>query len=191
VEESAQTIQDTLARTFGIVGFAKSFVVPQDIEKIKQASTLLAEELIPSRGKRFKVETRRSDKSFPHSSYEICCILGDHLRSRHAELQVDLNRPDWILQVEIRSRVYVYGPQIKAPGGLPLGVSGRGLLLLSGGIDSPVAGYLMAKRGLALDAVYFHTPPYTSEQAREKVQQLAGIPSPGCASGWCRSPPYS
>jgi len=175
VEESAETIETTLARTFGIVGFARSFVVPQNIEEIKKASTLLAEELMASRGKRFKIETRRSDKSFVHSSYEICCILGDHLRSRYPELQVDMNRPDWILQVEVRSRVYLYGPQIKAPGGLPLGVSGRGLLLLSGGIDSPVAGYLMAKRGLALDAVYFHTPPYTSEQAREKVQQLAGI----------------
>ena len=175
LEESAREIENTLARTFGIVGFAKSLVVAQDIEEIKKASTLLAEELAASRGKRFKIETRRSDKSFPHSSYEICCILGDHLRSRYPELQVDMNRPDWILQVEVRSRVYLYGPQIKAPGGLPSGVSGRGLLLLSGGIDSPVAGYLMAKRGLALDAVYFHTPPYTSEQAREKVQQLAGI----------------
>jgi thiamine biosynthesis protein ThiI len=175
MEESARAIENTLARTFGIVGFAKSFVVPQDIEEMKKASTLLAEELMASRGKRFKIETRRSDKSFSHSSYQICCILGDHLRGRYPELQVDLNRPDWTLQVEVRSRVYVYGPQIKAPGGLPLGASGRGLLLLSGGIDSPVAGYLMAKRGLALDAVYFHTPPYTSEQAREKVQQLAGI----------------
>jgi thiamine biosynthesis protein ThiI len=175
LEESAQTIENTLAHTFGIVGFARSFVVPQDIEEIKKASALLAEELMASRGRRFKIEARRSDKSFPHSSYQICCILGDHLRSRYPELQVDLNRPDWTLQVEVRSRVYLYGPQIKAPGGLPLGVSGRGLLLLSGGIDSPVAGYLMAKRGLALDAVYFHTPPYTSEQAKEKVQQLAGI----------------
>ena len=175
LEDSAQTIEDTLARTFGIVGFARSLVVPQEIEEMKKASSLLAEELAASRGKRFKIETRRSDKSFPYSSYQICCLLGDHLRGRFPELQVDLNRPDWILQVEVRSRVYLYGPQIKAPGGLPAGASGRGLLLLSGGIDSPVAGYLMAKRGLALDAVYFHTPPYTSQQAKEKVQQLAGI----------------
>jgi len=175
VEECARTIETILARTFGIVGFAKSFVVPQDLEQMKKASAVLAEELRASRGGRFKIEARRSDKSFAHSSYQICCALGDHLRSRFPELKVDMNRPDWILQVEVRSRVYIYGPQIEAPGGLPLGVSGRGLLLLSGGIDSPLAGYLMAKRGLALDAVYFHTPPYTSEQAREKVQLLARI----------------
>jgi thiamine biosynthesis protein ThiI len=175
VEECATTIEKNLARTFGIVGFAKSLVVPQDIEKMKTASAVLAEELMLSRGRRFKIEARRADKSYAHSSYRICCILGDHLRSRYPELQVDVNRPDWILQVEVRSRVYLYGPQIKAPGGFPVGASGRGLLLLSGGIDSPVAGYLMAKRGLALDAVYFHTPPYTSEQSKEKVRQLAGI----------------
>jgi len=175
VEEYARTIETILARTFGIVGFAKSFVVPQDLEEIKKASIVLAEELRADKGGRFKIEARRSDKSFPHSSYQICCTLGDHLRSRFPDLKVDMNRPDWILQIEVRSRVYIYGPQIEAPGGLPLGVSGRGLLLLSGGIDSPLAGYLMAKRGLALDAVYFHTPPYTSEQAREKVQVLARI----------------
>jgi thiamine biosynthesis protein ThiI len=175
LEESAGTIEKILARTFGIVGFAKALVVSQDIEKMKTACTVLAGELIKSRGRRFKIEARRSDKSFAHSSYQICCILGDHLRSRYPDLKADMNRPDWVLQVEVRSRVYLYGPQIKAPGGLPCGASGRGLLLLSGGIDSPVAGYLMAKRGLALDAVYFHTPPYASEQAREKVQQLAGI----------------
>ena len=147
----------------------------KDLEEMKRASIVLAEELRARKGGRFKIEARRSDKSFPHSSYQICCTLGDHLRSRFPDLKVDMNRPDWTLQIEVRSRVYIYGPQIEAPGGLPLGVSGRGLLLLSGGIDSPLAGYLMAKRGLALDAVYFHTPPYTSEQAREKVQELARI----------------
>jgi thiamine biosynthesis protein ThiI len=173
--EAARTIEEALARTFGIVGFAKSYAVAQDIEAIKEAACTLAGQLVRSRGKRFKIEARRSDKSFRYSSYEICCILGDCLRSRYPELKVDLGRPEWIIQVEVRSRAYVYGPQIKAPGGLPLGASGRGLLLLSGGIDSPVAGYLMAKRGMGMDAVYYHTPPYTSEQAREKVRQLAGI----------------
>jgi thiamine biosynthesis protein ThiI len=174
-EQSAEIIEKILARTFGIVGFAKSLVVPQDIEEVKTASTVLAGELMKSRGRRFKIEARRSDKSFAHSSYQICCILGDHLRSQYPDLTVDMNRPDWVLQVEVRSRVYLYGPQSKAPGGLPCGASGRGLLLLSGGIDSPVAGYLLAKRGMALDALYFHTPPYTSGQALEKVRQLAGI----------------
>lgn len=168
-------IEHTLARTFGIVGFSESYAVDQNIEQIQEAAHALAEGLMCGRGKRFKIEARRSDKSFPHSSYDICCILGDSLRSRYPELKVDLNRPDWVIQVEVRKRVYVYGPDTKAPGGLPLGASGRGLLLLSGGIDSPVAGYLMAKRGLAIDAVYFHTPPYTSERAKAKAQVLAEI----------------
>jgi thiamine biosynthesis protein ThiI len=174
-EQSAEIVEKILARTFGIVGFAKALVVAQDIELMKNAAAALAGELMSSRGKRFKIEARRSDKSFAHSSYQICCILGDHLRRQYPGLQVEMNRPDWVLQVEVRSRVYLYGPQIKAPGGLPCGVSGRGLLLLSGGIDSPVAGYLIAKRGLSLDALYFHTPPYTSEQALEKVRKLAEI----------------
>jgi thiamine biosynthesis protein ThiI len=174
-EQSAEIVEKILARTFGIVGFAKALVVAQDIELMKNAAAALAGELMSSRGKRFKIEARRSDKSFAHSSYQICCILGDHLRRQYPGLQVEMNRPDWVLQVEVRSRVYLYGPQIKAPGGLPCGVSGRGLLLLSGGIDSPVAGYLMAKRGLSLDALYFHTPPYASEQALEKVRKLAEI----------------
>jgi thiamine biosynthesis protein ThiI len=178
----ARKIEAGLARTFGIVSFARSYVVDQDIGEIEKAACTLAEELRGSRGNRFKVEARRSDKSFPYGSYDIACILGDRLRGSFPALVVDLHHPDWIVQVEVRRRVYVYGPQLRAPGGLPLGSSGKGLLLLSGGIDSPVAGYLMGKRGLRIDGIYFHTPPYTSEQAREKVQRLAGILS-GYATG--------
>jgi thiamine biosynthesis protein ThiI len=174
-EPAGRKIEEALTRTFGIVGFARSRAAAKDIEQIKEAACIVAAELAAERGGRFKIEARRSDKSFPLSSYEICCVLGDTLRQRFPGLKVDLNRPDWVIQVEIRSRAYVYGPQMKAPGGLPLGASGRGLLLLSGGIDSPVAGYLMGKRGLAVDAVYYHTPPYTSEQARAKVERLADI----------------
>ncbi|MBN2552278.1 MAG: tRNA 4-thiouridine(8) synthase ThiI, partial [Spirochaetales bacterium] len=140
-----------------------------------EAALTLARELNAGGGNRFKIEARRCDKSFPLSSYEICCRLGDALRSEIPQLQVNLNRPDWIIQVEVRSRVYLYGTPSRAPGGLPLGTGGRGLLLLSGGIDSPVAGYLMGKRGLAMDGVYYHTPPYTSEQAVEKVRKVAEI----------------
>ena len=126
-------------------------------------------------GNRFKIEARRSDKSFFLTSYEIACRLGDVLRARFPELMVDLHHPDWTLNVEIREAAYLYGPETKAPGGLPSGSSGKGLLLLSGGIDSPVAGYLMGKRGLKLDAAYFHTPPFTSEKAKEKVEHLTHI----------------
>jgi thiamine biosynthesis protein ThiI len=170
-----QRITTTLARTFGIIGFARSYAVAQDMEAVTAAALTLARELNAAGGNRFKIEARRSDKSFPLSSYEICCQLGDALRTGIPQLRVDLNHPDWTIQVEVRSRVYLYGPPFKAPGGLPLGTSGKGLLLLSGGIDSPVAGYLMGKRGLAIEAVYYHTPPYTSEQALEKVRKVAGI----------------
>jgi thiamine biosynthesis protein ThiI len=126
-------------------------------------------------GVRFKIEARRADKSFPLSSYQIACALGDLLLRSFPELTVDVKNPDWILMVEIREHAYLYGPQTGGPGGLPTGSSGKGLLLLSGGIDSPVAGYMMAKRGLALEAVYFHSAPFTSEQAREKVESLSRI----------------
>jgi thiamine biosynthesis protein ThiI len=105
--DASGRIESTLARTFGIVGFSKSYAVAKNIDEIQEAACAVAEGLLRSRGKRFKIEARRSDKSYPHSSYDICCILGDSLRSRYPELKVDLNRPDWIIQVEVRKRVYV------------------------------------------------------------------------------------
>lgn len=170
-----ETVERTLARTFGIVGFSPALQVEKDLEAIRAAALRVAVELATSRGSRFKIEARRSDKSFPLDSYGIACDLGARLLEGIAGLSVDLHHPDWILNVEIREKAYLYGPPQPAPGGLPAGSSGRGLLLLSGGIDSPVAGWLVGKRGLALDAVYFHTPPYTSEQARQKVVELVRI----------------
>lgn len=164
-----------LAHTFGIIAYSQALQADKEMGAIREAACRLAEGLAASRGKRFKIEARRSDKSFPLDSYGIACDLGDLLRSTYPQLAVDLHRPDWILNVEIRDKAYLYGPESPAPGGLPLGSSGRGLLMLSGGIDSPVAGYLMGKRGLAVDAVHFHTPPYTSERSKEKVARLAGI----------------
>jgi len=168
-------VRRTLERTFGIVGFSKALQTEKDPARLREAALELARELAAAHGVRFKIEARRSDKSFPLDSYGIACDLGALLRAGIPGLVVDLHRPDWVLNVEIRERAYLSGPQRPAPGGLPVGSSGRGLLLLSGGIDSPVAGWLMAKRGLAVDAVYFHTPPYTSEQARSKVVELCRI----------------
>ena len=165
-----------LSHTFGIVAFSRAFQVEKDMPLIEEAAAGLAESLLEQGpGNRFKIEARRSDKSFFLTSYEIACRLGDVLRARFPELMVDLHHPDWTLNVEIREAAYLYGPETKAPGGLPSGSSGKGLLLLSGGIDSPVAGYLMGKRGLKLDAAYFHTPPFTSEKAKEKVEHLTNI----------------
>jgi len=166
---------EALSRTFGLVGFSRTLLVTKDMERIRDAAAVLAAELLASKGPRFKVEARRSDKSFPLNSYGIACELGAFLTDRFPDLQVDVHNPDWILHVEIRKQASLSGPVQGSPGGLPLGSSGRGLLLLSGGIDSPVAGYLIGKRGLAIDAVYFDTPPYTSPQARDKVARLAAI----------------
>lgn len=172
-------IERTLSRTFGVIGFAR--VHPA--EKKMAAITELAVELAIRRRAdtdedgplTFKINARRSDKSFPNNSYEIACILGDAICARVAGVQVDVRNPDWSLNVEIREKAYLYGTTMKGPGGLPVGSAGRGLLLLSGGIDSPVAGFMMAKRGIQPTAVYFHTYPYTSDEAKEKVIRLAEI----------------
>ena len=123
----------------------------------------------------FKVEARRSDKSYPIQSPQICSDMGAYLLDRFSELKVDVHHPEILLYVEIRNIAYVYSESVKGLGGMPLGSSGRAMLLLSGGIDSPVAGYIVAKRGVTIDAVYFHAPPYTSERAKQKVVDLARL----------------
>ncbi len=173
-EEDAGRAGSVLAGVFGIVGFAPVVQVKKEMREIGNAAVNLARELLPL-GKKFKIEARRTDKSFPLNSYGIACALGDLLREQLPGLTVSLYDPDWILNIEIRESAYLYGPGSRGPGGLPVGSSGRGLLLLSGGIDSPAAGYLMAKRGLRIDFVYFHTPPYTSGKALEKVEKLAAV----------------
>jgi thiamine biosynthesis protein ThiI len=178
-EADAEAVKSELARIFGIISFARTIKTDKNFESLRAAAEVLAGEALSlgaAAGKErvsFKVEARRTDKSFPLSSYEIVCQLGDFLARQFPALSVDVRRPDWTLSVEIRERAYLYGPLQPGLGGLPVGCSGRGLLLLSGGIDSPVAGFLMAKRGLEIDALYFHTPPFTPEQSKEKVIALA------------------
>jgi len=121
----------------------------------------------------FKVKTRRADKSFPMHSQELSAIAGEYILNGQPLSKVDVHNPEITLNIEIRNHVYIYAGTVKALGGLPYGSSGKGMLLLSGGIDSPVAGFLMAKRGVEVAAVYFHSPPYTSERAKEKVRDLA------------------
>ncbi len=172
-EDEAAGVREELARTFGIISFARTVKTEKTFADLCAAASVLADEALTDRERVcFKIEARRTDKSFPLTSYEIACRLGEYLAERHPRLEVNVRRPDWILTVEIRERAYLYGPPLPGLGGLPVGCSGRGLLLLSGGIDSPVAGYLMAKRGLGLDAVYFHTAPFTPEQSKEKVIDL-------------------
>ena len=126
-------------------------------------------------GMTFKVAARRARKDYPVHSGEINAQLGGILLDAFPGLQVDVHEPDIYLQVEVREKIYLYSMVIPGPGGMPVGTGGKGMLLLSGGIDSPVAGYMIAKRGVKIDAVYFHAPPYTSERARQKVIDLAGL----------------
>jgi thiamine biosynthesis protein ThiI len=169
----AVPVATALARTFGIVSFCEAIQAELDMGAIEGAALALAESYLARlMGTRFKAEVRRADKGFPLTSYEIACRLGDALLGRFPELKVDVHTPDWVLSVEIRERAYLYGPSTDGPYGLPNGSSGKGLLLLSGGIDSPVAGWMMAKRGMSIHGVYFHSAPFTSEKAREKVETL-------------------
>ena len=172
-ERDRPEVSAALARTFGIVSFCETLRVPAEISAVEEAAERLARSYVEAgKGARFKAEVRRAEKTFPLTSYEIACRIGDLLVSRFPSLKVDVHQPDWVITVEIRECAYLYGPSTRGPYGLPGGSSGRGLLLLSGGIDSPVAGWMMGKRGMALEAVYFHSAPFTSEKAREKVEDL-------------------
>ncbi|MBN2536315.1 MAG: tRNA 4-thiouridine(8) synthase ThiI [Spirochaetales bacterium] len=177
-EEYEESVRNTLLSTFGITGFSKALKVNKDMEFIQAAAISITKDMLEKgKGTVFKIDIRRTDKHFPYDSYGLACKLGDILRTEFPELTVNCTRPDWILNIEIRDAAYLYGDEEKGPGGLPVACAGRGLLLLSGGIDSPVAGYLMAKRGLSITALYFHTPPFTSDEVKEKVicltQQLS------------------
>ena len=173
-DQFAAAAEQILGATFGVVSFTRVLRFPKTESVFPEAADALAAELTAGPAPRsFKVEARREDKSFALTSYDIAYLLGDLLRERMPQVAVDVHRPEVTVNVEVRDRIYAYAAQRRGPGGLPVGCSGRGLLLLSGGIDSPVAGYLMGGRGLALDAVYFHSYPFTSTEAEEKVQTLA------------------
>lgn len=125
----------------------------------------------------FKVMARRANKSYPKTSVEIAADIGEQVLLHFPNTKVDVHTPEVMIHVELRTQVYVYSIEIPGPGGMPVGTNGKAMLLLSGGIDSPVAGYMISKRGVYLDAVYFHAPPYTSERAKEKVVDLARLVS--------------
>ncbi|MCR5761584.1 MAG: tRNA 4-thiouridine(8) synthase ThiI [Sphaerochaetaceae bacterium] len=171
-----ELVYNTLKTTFGVVGFSKAVVCEKNFETIvEQAKSLIEREPFSDGTGTFKVEARRADKSFPLNSYQIEANLGGVVLDRYPEMKVDVHKPQKVLYVEIRDSAYLYTTPVSGPSGLPVGTAGKGLLLLSGGIDSPVAGYRMASRGLRLDCLYFHAYPYTSEQALQKVKDLAMI----------------
>lgn len=181
VEKDApeETIRRALSTSFGVVGFARAISCEKTMDAICQSAlALTGQPEFLMHTATFKVETSRSDKSFDLNSYEISSYLGAEILASYPHLRVNVKDPDSILYVEIRDRAYLYTSYERGPGGLPVGTAGRGMLLLSGGIDSPVAGYRMAKRGLKIEAVYFDGYPYTSEKARQKVIDLVKILSP-------------
>ena len=171
-EEQAE---NALGRLIGIAGWAKTRTAEKKPESVLAACVEEGKILWEQGVKTFKIEARRTDKSFPLDSYQIRCQAGDAVLKEVPGLAVDVHSPGAVIDVEIREKAYVYGNIHPGRRGLPVGTAGRGLLLLSGGIDSPVAGYMMAERGMKLDAVYFHAYPYTSEKAREKTAALAEI----------------
>ena len=165
---------ERLQKVFGIVGISRCAVCEKDIDKI----TALAAEYLDDElrfAKSFKVTAKRSDKKFPLKSPQICDEVGGAILSKFPRLKVDVHEPEVIVSVEIRdTAAYIHGKQLKGAGGMPSGTGGRVCLLISGGIDSPVAGYMLAKRGVRLTAVHFASPPYTSELAEMKVHELLG-----------------
>ena len=167
-----------LKRVFGIVGICPVVrMEDQGFEKLKEDVVSYMDEMYPDKNLTFKVEARRARKTYPKTSMEINCDLGEVILEAFPETKVDVHHPDVMLNVEIRNEVYVYSQIIPGAGGMPVGTNGKAMLLLSGGIDSPVAGYMIAKRGVTIEATYFHAPPYTSERAKQKVIDLARIVS--------------
>ena len=169
-QSQEESIIDKLTKVFGLHSISPAFVVDNDLDKITEAALQLG----VTEGT-FKVECNRADKTFPMKSFEVAAEIGGRLLSKYHKLVVDIHNPQQIVNIDMREnkKSFVFIKNIPAAGGLPVGCSGKGLLLLSGGIDSPVAGYMMAKRGMKISSIHFHSYPFTSDQAREKVMTLA------------------
>lgn len=171
-----EEIINRVKKVFGIVHISPCLRVKKDIEEMKKAVLeVMRHKKANSSIETFKVETRRTDKNFPLKSPEVSRQMGAVILKNIEGLRVDVNKPDVYVYIDIKGYIYVYTDKIKGYGGLPVGTNGKGLLLLSGGIDSPVAGFLIAKRGVEISAIHFHSYPFTSERAEEKVKTLAKI----------------
>lgn len=169
-------VVEALQRVFGIVGICPVVVTKDEgFEKLAQDVIEYLGKVHPQCEQTFKVDARRARKNYPKTSMEINADLGEKILEAYPAMHVDVHHPQLMINVEIRERIYIYSKIIPGAGGMPVGTAGKAMLLLSGGIDSPVAGYMIAKRGVKIDAVYFHAPPYTSERAKQKVVDLAKI----------------
>ena len=167
---------EALSRVFGIVGFCPLLQVEDEgFDKLAETVVDYLGKEYPEKNFTFKVNARRARKNYPLDSMEINAELGGKILDAFPESKVDVHNPEVMVCIEIRSLINIYSKEIPGPGGMSVGSNGKAMLLLSGGIDSPVAGYMIAKRGVALDATYFHAPPYTSERAKQKVVDLAKL----------------
>ena len=167
---------DALKKVFGIAWICPMVQIQEkDFENLKQEVVSYIDQVYPDKHFTFKVDSRRADKNYPVPSEQMNRDLGEVILEAYPEMKVDVHKPDVYVRVEVRNQVNIYSEMIPGPGGMPVGTNGKSMLLLSGGIDSPVAGYMIAKRGVKIDAVYFHAPPYTSERAKQKVVDLAKL----------------
>ena len=165
-----------LQRVFGISGICPVVHVQDEgFEKLCETVIDYIAKVYPDCNQTFKVAARRARKNYPKDSMTINMDMGEAILNAYPNMKVDVHHPDIMLNIEIREEIYIYSVILPGPGGMPVGTGGKGMLLLSGGIDSPVAGYMIAKRGVKIDAVYFHAPPYTSERAKQKVVDLARL----------------
>ncbi|TCO66948.1 tRNA uracil 4-sulfurtransferase ThiI [Caldanaerobacter subterraneus] len=171
-EKNVEEAIERLKKVFGIVGITRAKEADLDLEEIFKAAVDLMKS---HQGKTFKVETKRPNKAFPYNSMEISRRVGAAVLKNVKNMKVDVHNPDVLLNVEIREKAFLYAGVIEGAGGLPLGTNGKATVLLSGGIDSPVAAWMMMKRGVEVEAVYFHSPPYTSDRAKEKVVDLCKV----------------
>lgn len=171
-------VVEALKRVFGIAWICPMVQIEErDFENLKNEVVSYLDQVYADKNFTFKVDSRRADKNYPVTSEQMNRDLGEVILEAYPEMKVDVHKPDVMVRVEIRNRVNIYSQMIAGPGGMPVGTNGKAMLLLSGGIDSPVAGYMIAKRGVKIEAVYFHAPPYTSERAKEKVVDLAKLVS--------------
>ncbi len=167
-------VVEHLQRVFGISGICPVvYVEDEGFEKLCETVVKYIDDVYPDKNMTFKVHARRARKNYPKESMEINMDMGEAILKAYPQMHVDVHNPDVMINIEIREKIYIYSKIIPGPGGMPVGTGGKAMLLLSGGIDSPVAGYMIAKRGVKIDAVYFHAPPYTSDRAKQKVVDLA------------------
>lgn len=167
-----------LQTVFGVVGICPVKVIEDtSFDNFADEVVYYVDKEYTDKNFTFKVHARRNDKSYPKNSMEINCDIGAAIIEKFPDMKVDVHKPEVVINIEVRNVAYVYSKIIPGPGGLPVGTNGKGMVLLSGGIDSPVAAYMIAKRGVEIEAVYFHAPPYTSERAKQKVCDLARLVS--------------